>query len=108
MIGVAVLPHAADDDAAAAHLPRKPVLDRVLDERLQDHAGHDDVEGVGADLLLDLELRPEADDLDVEILVDRLELLAQRHEVIAAAQQPAQQPRQLARSPCARFPGSSG
>ena len=42
-----------------------------------------------------LQLRAEADDLDVEVLVDRLELLAQRDEVIGAAHQPAQQAREL-------------
>ena len=42
-----------------------------------------------------LQLRPEADHFDVEVLVDRLELLAQRDEVIGAAHQPAQQAREL-------------
>ena len=42
-----------------------------------------------------LQLRTEADDLDVEVLVDRLELLAQRDEVIRAAHQAAQQAREL-------------
>ena len=45
--------------------------------------------------LHDAQLRAEAHDLDVEILVDRLELLAQRHEVIGAAHQAAQQAREL-------------
>ena len=84
-----------DGDAAAADLARQAVLDRVLDQRLKDHARHDDVEGVGADLLVDLQLRAEPDHLDVEVLVDRLELLAQRHEMVGAAHQPAQQTRQL-------------
>ena len=65
------------------------MLDRVLDERLQDHARDDDVERAGADLLVHLELRPEPDDLDVEVLVNRLELFAERHEVIGAAHEPA-------------------
>ena len=50
-----------------------------------------DVERVGADLLAHLQLRAEPHDLDVEVLVDRLELLAQRDEVLVAAHQPAQQ-----------------
>ncbi len=41
------------------------------------------------------QLRAEADALDVEVLVDRLELLAQRDEVLLAALQPPQQPREL-------------
>ena len=36
---------------------------------------------------------PKRTALDVEVLVDRLELLAQRDEVLLAAQQPPQQAR---------------
>ena len=57
----------------------------------------------GADLLVDRQLRAEADDLDVEVLVDRLELLAQRDEVIGAAHQAAQQARQLRDQHARRF-----
>ena len=89
--GVAVLAEAADGDASAADLARKSVLDRVFHQRLQDHAGHDRVERVGADLFFHLQLRAEPDDLDVEVFVDRLELLAQRDEMIAAAEQTPQQ-----------------
>ena len=71
------------------------MLDRILDERLKNHAGHDHVQRVGADVLGHLELGAEADDLDVEILVDRLELLPQRHEMIGCAQQAAQEARQF-------------
>ena len=53
--------------------------------------------------LIDLQLRPEPDHLDVEVLVDRLELLAQRHEVIGAAHQPAEQARQLGDQHARRF-----
>ena len=70
-----VLAPAADDDGADADLAGEAVLDRVLDQRLQDHARHDDVDGVGTDLLAHAQLRSELDDLDVEVLVDRLELL---------------------------------
>ena len=93
--GVGVADVRLDRDAPAADLAREPVLDRVLDERLQDHARHDHVERLRRDLLVDAELRPEADDLDREVLVDRLELLAQRDEVIRAAHQPPQQPGEL-------------
>ena len=47
--------------------------------------------------------RAEADALDVEVLVDRLELLAQRDEVILAAQQAPQQRRQLDDQHARRF-----
>ena len=91
----AVLAPAADDDRAGADLARQAVLDRVLDERLQDHARHDHVDGVGRNLLAHAQLRPEAHDLDVEVLVDRLELLPQRDEMLLAAQQTAQEAGQL-------------
>src|SRR5207253_7096953 len=44
-----------------------------------------------SDLFIDAELRAEADDLDVEILVNRLELFAQRHEMVGAAHQAPKQ-----------------
>ena len=103
MIGVAVVHHARDRDASAADLPREAVLDRVLDQRLQDHARHDDVERVGMDLLLDAQLRAEAHDLDVQVFVDRLELFAQRDEVIGAPHQAAQQARELRDQHARRF-----
>ena len=56
---------------------RQAVLDRVLDQRLQHHARDDQVERRRIDVLLDLQLRAEADALDVEVLVDRFELFAQ-------------------------------
>ena len=48
----------------------------------------------GSMSLTHLQLRSEADDLDVEILVDRLELVAQRDEMLVAAQQTPQQRRE--------------
>ena len=43
---VAVAQHRPDGNPAAADFARQPVLDRVLDQRLQDHARNDDVERV--------------------------------------------------------------
>src|SRR5579864_3911197 len=80
-----------DRDAPPADLARQAVLDRVLDERLQEHARHDHVEGVGSDLFLDPQLRSEPDDFNVEVLVDRLQLFAQRDEVIRAAHEAPEQ-----------------
>ena len=54
-----------------------------------------EVERVGAMSFRTFSLRPEPDDLDVEVLVDRLDLIAQRDEMILATEQPAQQPREL-------------
>ena len=73
-----------------ADLAREAVLDRVLDQRLQDHARHDEVDRVRVDVLHHFQLRSEADHLDVEVLVDRLELIAQRDEVLVTAQQTSQ------------------
>ena len=101
--GVAIAERALDRDAAAADLRREPVLDRVLDERLEDEARHDHVERVRVDLLVDVQLRPEPDDFDVQVLVDRLELFAQRDEVIRASQEPPQQARQLRHEHPRRF-----
>src|SRR4029079_818884 len=58
--GMAALPPAADGDPAAAELLGEPVLDGVFDERLQQHARDDELEGCRIDRLVDLELRPEA------------------------------------------------
>src|SRR6185295_11660671 len=73
----AVADERADGDPSAADLARQAVLDRVLDERLQQHARHDDVEGPGRNLLVHLELRAESYHFDVEIFVDRLQLFTQ-------------------------------
>ena len=48
-------------------------------------------------------LGPESDALDVEVLVHRGQLLAKRHEVLLAAQQPAQQARELHDEDARRF-----
>src|SRR3990170_5846737 len=79
---VAVADEGPDRDASAAHFAGQPVLDRVFDQRLQQHARHDDVERFGADLLHHLELGAEPDDLDVQVLVDRLELFTQGDEMV--------------------------
>src|SRR4029453_11172409 len=92
---VAVLHQAANHDPPSADLSRQTVLDRVLDKRLQQHARNDDVERVWADLLDHLQLWTEADDLDVQIFIDGLELLTKAHEMIRASKQPAEQPREL-------------
>ena len=94
--GVAPGASARDGDAAAADLARDAVLDGVLHQGLQQHAGHELVEGLRGDALLDDQRLAEADGLDVEVLVDRRDLLPQGDEVLLAPQQPAQQAGQLA------------
>ena len=71
------------------------MLDRVLDQRLQNHARHDDVGGVGRNFLAHAQLRAKAHHLDVEVLVDRFKLFPQRDEMLLAAQQATQEAGQL-------------
>ena len=78
----AVFAMAADRDRARTDLAREAVLDRVLDQRLQDHAGDDEIERVGVDVLDHFQLGTEANDLDVQVFVDRFELFTQRHEML--------------------------
>ena len=92
---MAVLERAADGDAAFADARFDPVFDRVFDERLQQHAGQDEVERCWIDILLDLQARAKAHVLDVEVLVNRFELLAQCDEVVLASEQAAEQTREL-------------
>ena len=60
---------AADGDGAATDAGLEAVLDAVFDERLEKHAGDDDVQGVVGDFFDDFELFAEADDFDVEVIV---------------------------------------
>src|SRR5205085_9623784 len=92
---MAALAEAPNRNSSFAELVREAVLDRILDERLQHHARDDQIEHRGVDLLVDPKLRSEANALDVEILIHRLELFAQRHEMLLAAEEPPQQPGQL-------------
>src|SRR6266853_1494036 len=92
---VAVAQLARDRDASSADLRGEAVLDRVFDQRLEDEARDDDVECGRMNLSDHLQLWPEPDHFDVQVLVDRLELFAQGDEVIGAAQQPPQQAREL-------------
>src|SRR5262245_1738714 len=71
------------------------MFDGVLDEWLKNHARDDQVGRAGFNLLTDLQFRTEPDDLDVEIFVDRVELFAERHEVLVTAKEAAEQSRQL-------------
>src|SRR5207253_1704770 len=80
----------ADHDAAALDLGRQPVLDRVLDQRLQDHAGDVCLERLGIKLLGYPQFLAEADYFDVEIIVDELDLFAQLHKGLLLIQEPPQ------------------
>src|SRR5208282_2242802 len=81
---------AAQRNAAAFDFGRKPVLDAVLDQRLQQHAGNHDCQRRRVKVLDNLELVPsKAHNFNVEIIVDELHLLAQRNERIRTMQQAA-------------------
>src|ERR1051326_5793933 len=82
---------AADGDAAAIDLGREPVLDAVFHERLQKDCGDHDVERFRVKVLVDAQLvAAKADNFDIEIIVDELNLIAQLHKLIMFAQQAAQ------------------
>ena len=86
----------AQMNLSAFEARREPVLDGIFDDRLQQHAGNESFERLLVDFLEDLQLvAAEANHFDVEIVVDELELLAQRHERFVLAQQPPQNIRKL-------------
>ena len=87
---------AAQINAAALNFVREAVLDGVLHQRLQNHAGHQMIERCRLQFLHDSQLVvAKARDLDIEIVVEKFQLLAQRNERIALAQQAAQNVAQL-------------
>ena len=87
---------AAQVDAAAIDFRRQSVLDRVLHQRLQQHAGDHDVERRSFEFLHHAQLvATEADDFNVEIVVDEFHFFTQRHKSIAAVEQAAQNVGQL-------------
>src|SRR5690242_8860451 len=86
-----VMKPAAQVNGSAVDLRGESVLDGVLDQRLQEHAGDDGIERRFVEILDHAQLvAPEAHNLDVEVVVDELELLAQLDEGVAFAQQPPQ------------------
>src|ERR1035441_1181495 len=87
MVGAA----AANVDASPVNLGRKAMLDRILHQRLQDHTGHEKVERGRFEFLDHLQLvTPKARHFDIEIIIQKLQLLAQGDERVSLAQQPPQ------------------
>src|SRR5580698_936413 len=81
----------ADVNLTSRQPRSQPMLNCVLDDRLQQHAGHERVERLLIDFLENLELvAPKADDLDVQIIVDEIKLFPQRNEGLMLPQQPPQ------------------
>src|SRR5882762_93007 len=72
------------------------MLDRVLDQRLEKHRGDHHIQRLRIEFLHNPQLvASKADDLNIEVVVDELYLLAQRNERIRAVQQPPEDGRQL-------------
>src|SRR6266699_1094268 len=80
------------DEAAA--IIGYAVLERVLDQRLEQEDGDSYVQDRGIDVEPDLELVPKAHPLDVQIVLEKRQLLAQRHLVSLLIETAAQQRRQ--------------
>src|SRR5208282_1086854 len=65
---------AAQSDRAAVNARLQAVLDAVLNERLQQNAGHQDLERAWVDVFFDAQLvGAEADNFDVEVIVGELQ-----------------------------------
>src|SRR5277367_5828616 len=87
---------AANGDCAAADARLQPVLDAVLDQRLQDHARHRQVKRCRIDLLHHLQLvRAKAYNFNSEIIVSKIQLIAQQHIRVMILEQSPQDIRQL-------------
>ena len=72
------------------------MLDGVFHHRLQQHAGNKIVEGVRSDFFKKLKfVRPEANHFNVQVVVDKFELVAQRDEGFRLAQQAAKNVREF-------------
>src|SRR6266550_3236709 len=68
----------------------------VFDDGLQEHAGNECFERVFHDLLMNLKIvSAESRDLDVEVVIDKIKFLLQRHKRFMLAQQAAQNIAQL-------------
>jgi hypothetical protein len=68
---------------AARRQFRDAVLDRVVDERLDEHRRNPRRQCGVLDVALDVQPLLEADPLELEVLVDHAQLLAKRHGVLA-------------------------
>src|SRR6476646_3669548 len=76
---------------AAVELWSESVFQAILDDGLQKHARNEGFKRFFIDVFDDVQIiAPEPGHLDVEIVVDKLELLAQRNECFVLTQQPPQ------------------
>src|ERR1700747_2356583 len=67
------------------------MFDGILHDRLKNHAGDKSCQGVRIDLLRDSQIvAAEAGDFDIEVVIEKVELLAERHKGFVLAQQAPQ------------------
>src|SRR4029077_20512211 len=86
----------ADVNLAALEPRRQAMLDRIFHHRLKEHAGNKRLERLRIDFLENLQLvAAEADHFDVQVVVNELELFAQRDACLRLAQQAPQDVREL-------------
>src|SRR4051794_10530334 len=81
-------------DRSTIELAGETMPDGVFDNWLENHAGHQAVQRVGADLLLEAKFFAEAHHFDREIVVDKRNLFAKRRIIFRFAKQPAHDFRQ--------------
>ena len=87
---------AADIDAACVHLRREAMLDGVFHQRLQDHAGNQMFERRRFQFLHHLQVVvAKASNFNVKVIIEKLDLFAQRHERVSFAEQAPQNVAQL-------------
>src|SRR4029077_1019035 len=91
-----VLRFDADGEFAAAEFGGKAVLQGIFDNRLQEHARNERIERVLVNLFVNHKVvAPEPCDLDIQIVVDKIEFLLQGQKRLVLAQKPPQNIAQL-------------
>ena len=85
-LGLVVGVHDGDLEVARLAARLQPVMDRVLDERLQHERREHDAQHLGGDPQGDVESVAEARPLQVEVGVDQADLFGHRHELPVAAE----------------------
>ena len=82
---------AAQGDGSSLQAGLQAMLDAVFDQRLQQHARHQQLQGCGIDLLDHAQLlRPETHHFDAQVVVGKAKLLAEGHIGIVILEQRAQ------------------
>src|ERR1035441_4514494 len=83
-------------DGAAFNFRSDAMPKSVLNQRLQKHTGHDHIQGFRINLFADLQLvASESDHFNIQIIVDKTQLLLKRRKVTLGFQPSAENIRQL-------------